>query len=720
MRHRRQSCLVVVHSLCPSRRITRLLVASAVVGMRFMLPNPVVSADEGLPPLARRTQVTPAVSVPCGLVDLTAFPADYSSPFAGRDWGYTTPVLLVRSAYDPTTRVLTFDLSFRPPAGVLADMREQLFRLYAANGHVLQSPDEINVKPLEVLASRIFIRFGSEELPIDEADNASTPIRLRSFLFRVPADKEDLHQRLKLDPKYVALTFRVWYAVDEVKAASAEVSYVSSLFENLRERVTRPPGGPARPLPTALVVLRDSRQSLVTALTEQIEVRTHNRGFGEGEAGDLHERATEQAQRLFAQLQPTRLVDLLKRREDAVVWGRDERKNDVAAHLQDDLLDRIEEHSDRLKKEHQVLDKLRESKTFDLDETRFFDDVREKLKAETSVDVVGLFGGEVDLSRDYSKLAEDQRKRVRDFKQAAKDASSRDSVLHDRHDQIKEGQIRASLSIPKDLDIFVISAGTLGVVTGSAFRTDEIIRTGKVSLDTTLPLGPIVDELDDHNTQVGDVKFSAAPGDQGSSWYVGDGRSLPVRDFPALFRKLGRTYCWFADGRPHVHEPDLFCLPDYRGVALTGHDDMGTGSRGIDAGRGLGMFQQGGVPEHCHDNGTLTVDTSHRHVVRDVYRIQAGIFPLLAGDENAVIAGYPYQGNLGGAPVKPAVPPFQGGNELPADLKGNRLDQRMSETAWAGDPKAHVVGTAGSVVGTTLAPRVRMDNLSAVVLVKVR
>jgi microcystin-dependent protein len=703
---------------------TRILQIATVAAMASLLAVAVAApqADSGRP-LARRFTSTPAVSVPCGDVELVAYPADHASPFASYDWGYITPVRVIEPVYDSDARFLYGTIGFHPSAAVLSELRERLFQLYEVNGRAVRLPEQINLKPLELLAYQITIRDGAGDLLVDESDSASTPVRHRSFAIKIPAEREDLHRLLKRDPRFVTIKFRAWYGIDELKSASAEVDFSSSVIEYLRERVTRP-GGPRRRTPDVILVTRDQFQDLSSFIREKITVVQHSTGFDKGEGRDLGTRALERAERLFDGLRPIRFVELLKQREDVVAWGATERTHDVAAHLQNDFLSRLEEHRSSYKKELEIMDQLRKSRTFELDESRFYEDVREKLKGSLSVNVIGMFGGEVDLSRDFSHLIDDQKKRVRDFQQTLKDASTRESILHDRHDQVREGQIRASLSIPKELEIYAITASSLGAMTGSAFRTDELVRTGRVSLDTILSLrATSEDAMIDHGFQVADVKISASPGDQGPTWLVPDGRPMPVRDYPALYRKIGQSYCRFPDGRSHDHDLDRFCLPDYRGVVLPGNDDMGTGSRGLDPGRTLGGFQEGGIPSHQHDPGTATVDISHFHHNIDLYHVSGSMGAILIPGgvrctDNACLAGYPY--GTGGGSDLDLPRPFEAGHELPSDLKGNRIDNRMAVTSWAGNPKAPVVGRIGAVVGTRTTEKVRVDNMSVIYLIKVR
>lgn len=102
---------------------------------------------------------------------------------------------------------------------------------------------------------------------------------------------------------------------------------------------------------------------------------------------------------------------------------------------------------------------------------------------------------------------------------------------------------------------------------------------------------------------------SAAP----AGWLKANGAAVSRTAYSALFSRIG-TIGGVGDGTT------TFNLPDLRGLFLRGWDD----GRGIDAGRGLGTFQDQMFQDHTH-NGVTDAQGSHVHGINDPgHRHQVG------------------------------------------------------------------------------------------------
>lgn len=103
------------------------------------------------------------------------------------------------------------------------------------------------------------------------------------------------------------------------------------------------------------------------------------------------------------------------------------------------------------------------------------------------------------------------------------------------------------------------------------------------------------------NTPPGTIVFhcgSTAP----SGYLKANGAQISRTTYSSLFAAIGVTF-GFGDGST------TFNLPDLRGEFVRGWDD----SRGIDAGRTFGSFQDGFMADHTHTNSHVHSGPSHAH-----------------------------------------------------------------------------------------------------------
>lgn len=103
------------------------------------------------------------------------------------------------------------------------------------------------------------------------------------------------------------------------------------------------------------------------------------------------------------------------------------------------------------------------------------------------------------------------------------------------------------------------------------------------------------------NTPPGTIVFhcgSTAP----SGYLKANGAQISRTTYSSLFAAIGVTF-GFGDGTT------TFNLPDLRGEFVRGWDD----SRGIDAGRTFGSFQDGFMADHTHTNSHVHSGPSHAH-----------------------------------------------------------------------------------------------------------
>ena len=190
-------------------------------------------------------------------------------------------------------------------------------------------------------------------------------------------------------------------------------------------------------------------------------------------------------------------------------------------------------------------------------------------------------------------------------------------------------------------DAFDVLAGsTLPLERGAALAVEAGASVTGLS---TLPAGMV-------------APFAGATAPEG--WLLCDGRAVSRTDYAALFAAIGTTY-GAGDRRT------TFNLPDLRGRAVAGKDDMGgraagrltNRSGGVDGDR-LGAaggaethtLSEAQLPSHGHGSGTLAASSagSHSHSLVPRYRGNSNIASRLStGVDNRVPSGNWRTGSAG-------------------------------------------------------------------------
>jgi hypothetical protein len=531
------------------------------------------------------------------------------------DWtyAYTSPVRVASVKYEAPANRLNLVLGFSAPEASLAEAKARI---------EAKSKAHVTLVPIPLKWYEISLRdtgSGEEHSWHEDAGGPAVeiyPPARKVIDWQVPERLGNLRRLLTERPEAVTVRVRACYNFQTIAFGVIRTGVLGGINEQINEVIH--PVGEDR-VSAVLLVSRDVQTKLHTVFEQKGVHYVESAGLGSEEWTKVSDSLSRVVNSYIDRLPVANLGDLLDATDQKFIYRvRSNGEMEARPLLTKNKILQSEHEAEYRKKARDFVKTIRDVARDNKDARKFRNELKQRLKIDgsTSVDVVGIFGGDLEFHLDK----DEQTLTTSDVEQISK---SRDYFLGDknREEEINQkvkdkvnGELIEERAWAKTIQVVRLDRRELAQRIGSTGEFIKPIGFEDVVVQSEPPLEATPDPKADILVG-GSLDYYGRAETVPENYLIADGRDVRRDEYPELFQKLGIMY-GRGDGQT------TFNLPDLRGEFSRGADDMGTarGARGVDGGRTLGSLQTHAFQQHAH-NQNLTVNLQHRHRVSDVYHI---------------------------------------------------------------------------------------------------